>query len=123
VADHSRNRRVLPVTLNNSTVNGGSWARHHPETWARLDFTRAWIDPGLGDGPYLKVPYAAECPLEHGRDTIDHCDGVVYRVRPADTLGARYPERRDGVWRWMPARSVEEATKLARAGREAMADG
>lgn len=59
-------RRVIVCT--NSTVDGHRWAKAE---WARLDFDKAWVDPGFEGYPlsYLKVP------LKDG-DTI-------HRVRPA----------------------------------------
>lgn len=61
-------RRV--VTHANSTVNGHGVSRRQ---WDAMDFdwSRAWVDPGLGAGPYLKAPTRGP-----------EYDDAVYRIRP-----------------------------------------
>ena len=108
-----RQRRPAPVAIDSSTVCGSTW-RRCPEQWGELDFARAWVDPGLGGGPYLKAPRVV-------RDAAGKVlDETVHRVRPLARLGARYPERIDGLWHWMPAASVAEAEAVARKIRAEM---
>lgn len=108
--DSSRNRRPVPIGINNSTVGGGAWARHRARDWARLDFALATVDVD-SRGPCLLVPIVVQ-----GLDGYE-ARATTWRVRPVDELGARVPVLEAGGWVWAPARSVEDAEKRARAGR------
>jgi hypothetical protein len=70
--------RRLPVSTN-SLINGS----RNLKEWPRLDFSRAWVDPGPSpagnSGPYLKVPMRAE----------DGGDEVTARVYPQWRVGDR----------------------------------
>ena len=69
----TQTRRV--VTPHNSEIDGKALPVR--KTWPLLDFSGAVVDPGFGDGAYLKVPHTTE-------DT-------VHRVRPKW-------QRRDQLW-------------------------
>jgi hypothetical protein len=61
------------VTFGNSLVDGHKPSHHE---WNRLDFSRAWIDPGPSpagnEGPYLHVPTNEE----------NEMDQTVHRIYP-----------------------------------------
>lgn len=71
----SQTRRVIARA--NSTVDGSGASKRIWEAIA-MGFPRAWVDPGIGAGPHLKVPW------EH-----PDCSGdeMVCRVRPRVEVG------------------------------------
>lgn len=89
-----KTRTMRPITSQNSTVDG----RTHHALFAELAWKSPsiFVDPGLGEGPYLKVPRSAD-----GEE-------FVHRVRPRVVVG-------DCFW-------VRERARVIDTGEDAIGD-